>query len=461
MIRVWIAPYTAGPDVPQFAGFADTFLRHGLCFFHHVGVNSSMQERWPYSWPYPYGVLPALLLALARTIAPHSYEVRREGSVLRVYTPSEWTIALKSIYIASDIASALFIYFIISAWSRKLAILATTMFYLNPLVIYVSSIFGQLDPVATALFLAGILIYLRYSRRNSNLLIPTGALIGLSATSKPNMLAPAGAFIIYSIVEYILARRRTYIYKLISGFFIGAIFPFLVFEASCPGGLVVLYNAISDVGRVGYYYGLHYSFNGFTSLASYMHFKTGRDFLWMIENWWVSAGILTAILFVGILLETRSKRRLPSVIHVFYLVYLIYLSTYWKIHYQYFVGLVALFSILVADREIDISNKILAGIHTLCLVIYLLLYPTSFWAWYYVKNPNSEIIEVLNSLSLRIYDEEVYLVYSLILTFIGYLVIFGYTLIANVKSSIRRNPRDAMVNETSTSEGQTSHSSLS
>lgn len=451
-VRVSIAPHTAGPDIPQFAGFADSFLRHGLCFFHHTGTNSSRQERWPYPWPYPYGVLPAILLGLARVIAPQNYEVRMEGSIYRVYTPVEWIVAVKTIYIVSDILSAIVIFLITSSWSRRLAVVATALFYLNPLTIYISSIFGQLDPVATALYLAGLLFYYRFAERNSNSLIAVGALIGLSATSKPNMIVPAGAFMIYSIVKYALSRDGSRILRLLSGAAIGAVVPFLIFEFSCPGGLLTLYSAMSDVGKTGYYHGIIYSLNGLTSLASYMHFKTGKDFLWVIERWWVPAIALTSVLLIGLYAEIRGKGRSLSLVQVAYLLYLIYLSTYWKVHYQYFVGLLALYSLLVADRTVDLLNKILASIHSICVVLYVFMFPTSFWAWYYLRNPNKEVTELLDKLSMRVYDEEIYLLYSLVLTFIGYLVVIGYTLITvrashlNKKQTITGS-EEAVVNE--------------
>ncbi len=34
-VREALAPYTAGSDLAQFAGFADTLLKHGLEFFSY------------------------------------------------------------------------------------------------------------------------------------------------------------------------------------------------------------------------------------------------------------------------------------------------------------------------------------------------------------------------------------------------------------------------------------------
>lgn len=435
MIRAIFAPHTAGPDIPQFAGFANTFLRHGLCLFRYVGTIHSKSEGWPYPWPYCYGVLPILLLGLARIIAPQGLQVEFSASTYRVLTPVEWIIATKTIYIVFDSASALLIYLIASRWSKRLALLATVVYFLNPLTIYISSIFGQLDPIAITLFLAGLLIYIQYADRHKDLLVVAGLLVGLSMTTKLNMIPLIGVFIVYSIARYTSKHDKTSQARLLIGFILGAVVPYLIFEASCPGGLYVLYTAIIDVGRVGYYHSLIYSFNGITSLASYMHIKTGKDFLRLIENWWVTAGLLYMLLLTGSWVRKQRNVGEQSLIELLYLAYLVYLSTYWKIHYQYFVGLLALYALLIIDKKVDFINKLLASVHTVVFSSYVIMYPASFWAWFYIKDPDTGIISLLDKLSLRIYDEEIYLLYSLILTFIGNLVVTSYFITSIAKTS--------------------------
>lgn len=62
-IRFGAVPFSAGPDVAQFRGFAEAFRLYGLDFYRYANARSSL---FPfYGWAYVYPPLWLLVLALA------------------------------------------------------------------------------------------------------------------------------------------------------------------------------------------------------------------------------------------------------------------------------------------------------------------------------------------------------------------------------------------------------------
>ena len=74
-IRLYLAPYSTGSDIPQFYGFAGTMIRHPFDFYSYATGNHWETEGWPYGWPYVYGPVLAYLLALVRLIVGGEREI--------------------------------------------------------------------------------------------------------------------------------------------------------------------------------------------------------------------------------------------------------------------------------------------------------------------------------------------------------------------------------------------------
>lgn len=416
-VRVVVTPFTSGSDIPQFAGFADTLLRHGACFFHHASGKSSRLEKWPYPWPYPYGVLPILLLGAIRLIAPQPVKAYWEGSTYRVYAPREWIIAVKIVLGLFDLVTALLIYRLISRDSIKRGVIATAFYFLNPVVIYTSSIYGMLDPLPSALMLAAIALYESRSSNKTRMFF-SALLIGLAVTSKPNALYPGAFFLLYVILE----KKKEPVPALgavLLGIVCGGIMPFVVFEVMCPGSIQTYVDALIDVSTPRYNPPIVYSFNGFTSLATYLHEKTRGDYMWMISYWVIPALLLTGLLAIWTICEKGSDR----LYEILYLSYLVYVTTYWRVNYQYFLILVALSSIYVFAKPGRPILKLLAVLHLILVSLWTVMFPVSWWARVHIENPNIELIELLDRVSLRVFSQETYLFYDIVLTTVGYVVL--------------------------------------
>ena len=71
VLRLVFAPFSTGSDIVQFAGFAKTIQRHGLCFYSYAAT--FWEEAWPYNWPYLYGPVLAYILNLLAHVATPSY----------------------------------------------------------------------------------------------------------------------------------------------------------------------------------------------------------------------------------------------------------------------------------------------------------------------------------------------------------------------------------------------------
>ena len=114
-LRVLTLP-ASGSDIPQFAGFGETMLSSGPCFY--VSASTPLGEEWPYPWLYPYGPLWALVLAGLASLVPGRPSWWWEGSVYVVRVPSDWVYAVKTVLNAADAAVAYLIYKIVGGGWR-------------------------------------------------------------------------------------------------------------------------------------------------------------------------------------------------------------------------------------------------------------------------------------------------------------------------------------------------------
>jgi len=391
LIRAYFAPFTAGSDVVQFAGFADSVHRHGLCFYKYAGGENAEAEGWAYPWPFPYGPLAVALLAVARLLAPGGVEKVGEW----VYAPPDWIAASKALFIAFDTAVAVLMYASGAEWPIWRRTAAMVLYYLNPAVIYTSAIYGMLDPVPAALLVAALRLRGGFW---------AGVLLGLAAATKPNA-APAALFAAFALPSLRLA----------AGFAAGALVPVMPFEAACPGSLSAWVHAALSVALPGYNPPVVYSFNGVTTLATYLHEKTGGDYLWAIRAWWIAA----AAAYAPLLLVARRAGPLVSA----YLAYLAYTATYWRVNYQYLLPLAGLAALHVAAPGVGRAEKAASLAHLAAVALWPFLYPVSWWARVHVKEPNEAVAAALDAVSLKLLDPEVYVAYSLALTALAYVAL--------------------------------------
>lgn len=405
-LRIYIAPYSTGSDIPQFAGFADTFLRHGLCFYKFSDGTQWISEKWAYPWPYVYGPIWIFILSFIRIFAKSSIETMWYGGNYYVYAPMDWIIGVKIVLILFDITSALLLYILLRRIkSNTWAFIGFTLYFINPMTIYISSIYGMFDQVALTFFLASLLFLRRRQFISSSLL-------SISLLTKQTFFYPALILILHMLLQ---RHWRNFI-----KYSTGLILPLIIFLApffiGCLGSFNVFIKAILSSSKPGYTYPIVYSFNGVSSLATYLYEKHGYEMLWAIEYWY-----LPSIIFMSILVIKVVRRRLDPMVATA-IAYIIYTATYWRINHQYLVPTIAMALIAVALTDSKIVKTIAVTI-ILMIALWPIVFPTSWWLHVHIKQPNQQLIELVDKLTLMIFDEEFYVIYSLILTIQQYLLI--------------------------------------
>ncbi len=420
IIRFVLAPFTTGSDIAQFAGFANTFLRHGICFYKYSGSASFIAENWPYNWPYVYGPPLILFLGLLRLLVPdkviHYFDTLGH---YYVYVPMDWIIACKALFILFDALSAIMIYLIVKriAGSGSKALLGMSIYYFNPMTIYVSSIYGMFDPIAF-FFLLGSLYLIINSKRIMGVLS-----MGLSLVIKQTMLFPTIYYLLYTLRSGGIKRFATDTVLII--------LPGLVFMAPfmfCPGSINVFLESLKSASTPAYTYPISYSFNGFSSLATYLNSVYGSDTLWVMKYWFIPA--LALILIYVVVLAWRGGDPLLSVV----IGYLIYIATYWRVNAQYLLPAVGVLAIALFHPAISGKTRIAVGASVFLIGFWPIMFPTSWWAHVHIRNPNMFIWRLLDFLSLMIFDRLYYVCYSILLTLTLYVTII--TLISRMHRRI-------------------------
>ncbi len=409
IIRLILAPYTSGSDIAQFAGFADTIIKHGLEFFTYSDGRRFASEGWPYPWPYVYGPLFIILLAALRLVAPGKLKIYYDASgVYNVKIPVDWILANKIVYIAFDSLVAYEVYWIVKKLTgddRK-AVYMTVLYYYNPLIIYISSIYGMFDQIVLSLMLAGLIIYLK---KKSGLL--QAVVWGVAISIKPSILIAMIPFYIYlareeGIIDSLKAASITLIVPL-------ALFtPFIIVS---PEGLTSYYHALEIVSTPNYYSPPAYSFNGLSSIAFYVWIHTGRNTSHYLSMW----PILFIPLYMATLYYTLRTR---NPILGMMLAQVTYTATYWRVNHQYLVvtiGLVAISLPLLMSK----LGELFAVLTIVMPALWPIFYPLSFWAQVHIESPNHLIISLLKLVSLDVYDDLFYVYYSLTITFVQHTLL--------------------------------------
>jgi len=404
-LRVSVAPYSTGSDIPQFAGFADTFLRHKSCFYSFAGGSNAVAEGWPYNWPYVYGPVWIYALGILRLIVSQPVKHFYIHNHYYVFAPISWIIAVKSILIVADMGIGLILLYVIYRWRGfRAGFLASAAYLLNPVTIYVSSIYGMFDPLV-ALFLLSSLVL--YDLRDS----VSGILSSFAILTK-QVAAPATLPLIIDSVLSLKKKWRYLFYGIVTGILI-----YLPLIGLCPKSVFDALSALLGINlKITYTVPISYSFNGFSSIATYLHYHLGSNYLWVLRSWFIPYIILQAITIIYYL---RSKNILVSS----YLSYVSFIATYWRVNYQYLVTLVAL-SLISLPQLRRLSTKIVSVISSVIFpAIWPIAFPTSWWFHVHIEHPNHYLISLVNSLTLMIFNDRFYVVYSLILTLLLYVTV--------------------------------------
>ncbi len=420
-LRIYIAPYSTGSDIPQFAGFADTFLRHGLCFYMYADGSHWVSEKWAYPWPYVYGPIWVFIISFIRLFVKSSIEFGWYGSTYYVYAPMDWIVGVKTVLILFDIISAFLLYMFLRRFKHGLwPFIGFTLYFLNPMTIYISSIYGMFDQVALTFFLASLLFL------NKKPFV-SGIFLSLTLLTKHTFLYPALVLIIYML----LWRR----WRDFTRYLIGLLVPVTVFLTpffiGCPNSFKVFIETVFLSSKPGYTYPIVYSFNGISSLATYLHEEYGYDMLWAIEYWYIPSAILMMILIIRMV-----KQRLNPVI-VAAIAYIIYTTTYWRVNHQYLVPTIAMAVIITILTNSKVV-KITAIVTILTIALWPVAFPTSWWLHAHIKQPNQQLIQIVDKLTLMIFDERFYVIYSLVLTIQQYLLTITYIIIAKQNKKMDR-----------------------
>jgi len=406
-IRSFLTPYTTGSDIAQFAGFADTFLRHGLCFYKYSGADSYIHEGWPYNWPYVYGPILILFLGLlrlfVRTEVIHYYDVLGH---YYVYVPMDWIVACKALFILFDTLSAIMIYLLVKklVGSTGKALLGMAIYFFNPMVIYVSSIYGMFDPIA--LFLMLLALYLLLMNKHAL----SSVLMGLSMVTKQTMLFP----IIYHLLG-VLRRDGIRKFLLQSSIIIGTGIIIMAPFMTCPGSVKVFLSSLDLASTPTYTYPISYSFNGFSSLATYLHSIYGVDTLWVMKYWFIPAIILT-LFYVIALVRGKNDLILPVVIG-----YLVYLATYWRVNAQYLLPGVGFLVLALFHPAVKGRAKLPVAASIFLMGFWPIMFPTSWWAHVHIMHPNMLIWRLLDFFSIMVFSRLYYV--SMLLTITLYVTI--------------------------------------
>uniref|UniRef100_A0A7J3Z6G8 DUF2029 domain-containing protein n=1 Tax=Ignisphaera aggregans TaxID=334771 RepID=A0A7J3Z6G8_9CREN len=394
-LRLVFAPFSTGSDIVQFAGFAKTIQRHGLCFYSYAAT--FWEEAWPYNWPYLYGPVLAYILNLLAYVATPSYTTFWLNNNYFAYASQSWVLALKLVFIAFDTLVAVLLYMI----TRRVALVA--LYYLNPAVIYVSSIYGMFDQISLALLLAGLALLER--RR----LLLSGALLALALLTKQTMLFPLLGLALLLLIRYRRAFKGVAI-----GFIIGTLLVLSPIIAVCPASFTGLRNTWYML-KPRYAEPIMYSFNGVTSVATLLHKVYGVDTLWLIERWYM----FTALLVVLPVLYTLRKGELYINTALYYL---LFTATYWGVNYQYLTPLIGLLAVAIV-REERRYLKMLYAVLALYIGAWFFIFPVEWWFRAHIENPNRVLLEAVKSISLNVYVDNYYAPYSLVLTVLEYIAL--------------------------------------
>ncbi|WP_157727214.1 hypothetical protein [Thermococcus profundus] len=397
-IRLYLAPYSSGSDIPQFYGFGGTMLRHPLDFYAYASGNQWKTEGWPYNWPYVYGPVLAYLLAFLRLmVGKGAVRFFWDSNGYHVFVSRSWILAVKSLFILADLSIAVLLYAMIRKKSEWGAVIASAFYILNPMVVYVSSIYGMFDGLAVLPFLLGI-----YSIERGRKNLGYG-LIGFSLAVKHTLLFPALIVLWDAFLPQwrdIKSWGRDFAY-----FLSGLLLPFVPFLLK-PGSLMGLHDLLKGM-KPDYTYPVTYNLNGLVALLTFIHDKTGVNTLFYMKHWIYFA--LPALIVVFFIHSGLRNLRISTA-----LAYAAFVLTYWRVNTQYMLPLIAL--VALALPELDWPSRAVAFLTTIPPTIWPIAFPTSFWFHVHIEHPNWEMVKLIDRHTLMIFDVGPFIVLSMVFT---------------------------------------------
>jgi len=422
VIRLIFAPFSSGSDIPQFLGFANTLEKHGFCFYMYATGDYWTEEKWPYPWTYVYFPLWGIILYVLKIAANGYVKSYFEGSMHIVKVSMEWILAVKAVLILCDIAIALLI-FAITRRARYVAV-----YYLNPVTIYNSSIYGMFDNVALLFLILSIYLYLKGRT------YPALALAGLSLTTKHSIIlasAPLFLRIYFSLGKKNFKQLIRFFSTILVSVF-GLLLPFIML---CPPSLHSLIKCLTMPAGIYYTEPICYSFNGLSSLLTYVNKEYGYETLYLIKAiFLVFAASALIMLCVTVYV---TKKGFKEITILTFISYLVFAALYWRVNYQYFVPVIGLGSLALSKVKHSISRMLILST-IIYPSIWFFMFPVTFWFHYHVLYPNKHLIGLLNMVSLNIYCSSIiYVMYSLGLTtlYVITLLYLGLRVIREVKGN--------------------------
>ncbi|RLG84475.1 MAG: hypothetical protein DRO40_01060 [Thermoprotei archaeon] len=406
IVRCILAPFSTGSDIAQFAGFADTFLRHGFCFYNYADASHWIEEKWPYNWPYNYGPIWIYVLGILRLFVQSPIKTLWHHDTYIVYVPTDWIVAVKSVLIFFDTLVAILLYkYIRERHGYVLGILALTIYYLNPMTIYISAIYGMFDQLS----LFFLMITLICLDKNKFL---AGIFASLSLLTKHVTLLP-----ILTMILYLTFIKKDYA-RFLKGLILSAIIVMTPIIMFCPHSIINMFNVILFSSEPNYTYPIAYSFNGISSIATLIHDKCpGCDTLWLITSWYVLMGLLYCIVLAYLF---STKKIVESIA----LSYIVFTATYWRVNHQYLILTIAFLIILFAKIRHH-GIKLLSIFTALYIGLWPIFFPVSWWFHAHIEEPNKFLWRLLDSLSAMIFCDVFYALYSLFLTLFQYVIVIG------------------------------------
>ena len=322
-----------------------------------------------------------------------------------------WVSLIKIPLIISDIVIALLITYYFKKYRGYVLGL---IWYLSPAVIYVSSIFGMFDQLVALFIFLSIVFY----EKKGELL--AGLSSAIAFLLKQYALIPISLLILHSIIyrgkKHFLRLTLTMIITILT-----LLAPFIIF---CEKPFESMWKIVSLIllARSAPYYPKPYcyNFNGITSLLTWIHDICRVETIGYFKFWTL---ILTLLLLPIILLVI--KKRIENTWTIMFLGYSCFIISLWRINYQYLIPFIML-AISTYITEKDKWIKKLTLTLTLYPSIWFFIFPCSFWFYYHIPKPNTQLINILNIFSLRVVVDYIYIIYSVVFTL---LVILTYYII--------------------------------
>jgi len=145
LVRILLAPISAFDDVGSFHYHAVLLLEHGFDFYLHAGETG--QVAGAYVWAYAYPPVWAMILAIA-----YSGSAPFVTMLDYAFDPA-WRVAEKLPIIIADMMVG---YVLFKWFGERKGLRVASLWLFNFMVIFISSIFGQFDSVATLFLLLSL-----------------------------------------------------------------------------------------------------------------------------------------------------------------------------------------------------------------------------------------------------------------------------------------------------------------